>query len=167
MVLLQEHHQPIRQLHTSRLHRLESMKCRHRNLLPRLHRHWLSCGRSRSSRSLRRLGEGKGTHAAQSKYYYPKSVHRNPHSAPPAFFAALAGAAANSMRALVRLLATKIWFATRRTSAFVTASTFFSWLNSSRQSPKRVWYSANWCASPSLSASPRSRSALVRVLYRA
>ena len=76
----------------------------------------------------------------------------------------LACAADISIRALVRLLSTNILFATRRMSALVTASTFSSWLKSSRQSPKRVWYSASWCARPSLSASPRSRSALVRVL---
>ena len=49
----------------------------------------------------------------------------------------------------------------------VTASILSSWRNSSRQSPKRVWYSASWWARPSLSARPRNRSARARVLKRA
>src|SRR5262249_49758604 len=78
------------------------------------------------------------------------------HFAPPAFCSAgVAGsvcAAApgacrcggtNSIRALVRLLSTKILFATRRTSALLTASILSSWRKSCLQSPKRVWYSAS------------------------
>src|ERR1700679_225474 len=49
----------------------------------------------------------------------------------------------NSIRALVRLLSTKILLATRRMSALLTALILSSSRNSSRQSPKRVWYSAS------------------------
>ena len=59
--------------------------------------------------------------------------------APPAGAAAVAvgfaDGAVKSMRALVRLFSRKILLATRRMSAFWTASTLLSWRKSSRQSP--------------------------------
>src|SRR5262249_41441284 len=113
--------------------RRPSLRCRRR---------W----RCRSTLGERASPTNHGQAQCQPSRYRRKSLREDLHSAPPGFFAALPSLEVGgtySIRALVRLLSTNVLFATRRISAFVTASTFFNWLNSSRQSPKRVWYSAS------------------------
>src|ERR1700694_1926951 len=127
MVFLEKNHDAVFQLNSLRLLRLKVMQRRNGNLLP-----WLVFLGPRTHRPANPAGQQPGNKHGANRLHR-KALHCAPPFWPVGVLPAGAAGGAVSIHALVRLLETKTWLATRLISALVTLSTRSSCLKISRQ----------------------------------
>src|SRR5207253_2951917 len=143
VIFLEKDHHAVRQLHAARFLGMKSGKRRDVDLAPI--GHLRACPRHKAEQAGDR----------QSIDKVPPEDHCFA-SLPPAI-------CVYWIMPMLRLESTNVWLATLRMSALVTLLIRSTTWKKDRQSAKRACPSANWCASPELSASKRSRSVLTRV----